>query len=176
MAKTYNTFTNVSTGDVYTAASHNAILQNLAGYRVPPACKARRTSAQTIANSAATAIQFDASDSFDTDTMHDTVTNNTRITVNTSGIYIVTGQIYFASSATGSYRVISIAKNGTELASANFGAGTDRRCTLTYIDAAANATDYYELLAFQDSGGNLNTSVVHGVTSEFSVAWLGQVS
>jgi hypothetical protein len=176
MPKTYNTIPTVSTGDVYTATAHNAIGTTINSMRVPPSCKARRTSVQTIANASATAIQFDASDSFDTDTMHDTVTSNTRITVNTSGIYIVTGQIYFATSATGSYRVISIAKNGTELASANFGAGTDKRCTLTYIDAAANATDYYELLAYQDSGGNLNTQTVHGVTSELSATWLGQVS
>lgn len=175
MPKDYNSFTDVATGDVYSAASHNLILENINNYRVPPMCKARRTTTQSIPNGAATSIQLNATDAFDTDTMHDTVTSDTRITVNTAGIYLVQGNLSFVTSATGSYRLIGINKNGVELVSANFGAGTDKRCSIAYVDAAASASDYYELWAYQDSGGALNVTPL-GNAIELSVVWLGQVS
>jgi hypothetical protein len=50
------------------------------------ACKVTRTTNQSIPYATDTAVQF-TSESFDTDGMHDNVTNNTRITINTAGIY-----------------------------------------------------------------------------------------
>lgn len=55
-----------------------------------PACRVRRSGNgnQSIPAGALTAISFD-SERFDTDTMHDNLTNPTRITFNTAGIYVM---------------------------------------------------------------------------------------
>lgn len=49
-------------------------------------CRITRTTTQSIAHSTLVEIQFDA-EVFDNDGMHSTSTNNTRITINTAGIW-----------------------------------------------------------------------------------------
>lgn len=53
----------------------------------PPACKITHSVAQSIADASATTVAFD-SEVYDTDSMHDIVTNNSRITINTAGLYL----------------------------------------------------------------------------------------
>ena len=55
-------------------------------------CRIRQSSGQSITLNTLTALNFDTED-FDTDTMHDNVTNNTRITFATTGKYLVTGAV-----------------------------------------------------------------------------------
>ena len=61
MAKDYNTFSDVSTGDVYTAAAHNLLLENVENYRVPPSCLLTR-SGQSITASTCLLYTSDAAD------------------------------------------------------------------------------------------------------------------
>jgi len=51
-------------------------------------CRANRTSAQSIPHATLTIVAFN-SELFDTDGMHSTVTNNSRITIQTAGVYDV---------------------------------------------------------------------------------------
>ena len=177
MAKDYNVVPDKASGDQFTEEMWDDYIKtNINNHRVPPACKAVRTTSQTITNATATAIQFDAADAFDTDTMHDVSTNNTRITPGTLGIYLVTANIYWASSAGGNYRVAAIGINGTEVQSTNGNATGDVRVNVTGIFSITSASDYFSLIAFQNSGGNLGLAQVHGVTAELAVTWLGQVS
>lgn len=83
-------------GQTLTAASMNAITENtrvLNGGRtasaVAPTVKATRiTSNQTVTVSASDPFQWNG-ESWDTDTMHDNTTNNSRITFTTAGLYLV---------------------------------------------------------------------------------------
>jgi hypothetical protein len=62
MAKTYNTFTDVATGEVLTATNFNNVLENVGNYRVPPMCRAVRSTNQSFASGALAAVNFDAED------------------------------------------------------------------------------------------------------------------
>ena len=99
-----------------------------------------------------------AAESFDTDTMHSNVTNNTRITFTTAGKYLVGGIV-----ASGANTVIGarVRLNGTTVLGAqvqgNSGAG-ERACVTTVYDAAAS--DYVELQGYastQNSTGDYQT-------------------
>ncbi|GAI75713.1 unnamed protein product, partial [marine sediment metagenome] len=55
---------------------------------------------QNTSNYISTILAFD-SEEYDTDNIHDTVTNNSRLTCKTAGKYIVLGYVYFVFDATG---------------------------------------------------------------------------
>ena len=75
-----------------------------------PAVRAYRTATQSLTNSTWTSIAL-TSESFDTEDLHDTATNNSRVTIKTPGIYQITGHLYFGANTTGS-RQARIYKNG----------------------------------------------------------------
>ena len=174
MAKDYNSFTDVATGDVYTAAAHNLILENINNYRVPPMCMATRSGTQSALNTTFTAVQFNGTDKYDTDSMHDPASNNTRITINTAGVYVVQGEMYWGAAATG-VRLGRIRLNGvTTLNTAivpNTG-GSDGVSTAVGVTYPFAVNDYIELLGYQSSGGALNMQA----SCFLSAAWIGQVS
>jgi hypothetical protein len=80
MAKTYPTIGPFTAGDILTAATMTDIQTNLTNQRVPPMCRINQTSGQTINDATNTVLTF-AGEQFDTDGMHDLVTNNSRITI-----------------------------------------------------------------------------------------------
>jgi hypothetical protein len=101
---------------------------------------------------------------FDTDTMHDNTTNNSRLTVNTAGVYLVgfTGRIGDGVNDkqiwvsihhldSGGSQVSGSARSFTEDAF-NF-AETWGPVTFMLVDA--NATDYFEMGCRNESGGNV---------------------
>jgi hypothetical protein len=125
-----------------------------------PACRAYRTTAQSIPDSTWTSIAFDA-ENFDTQNMHDNVTNNTRITIppGGDGIYLIAAGIGFAANGTG-IRGVRFYKNGTTIIAAantaNPGAAYVGRVVLTTVESLV-AGDYVEVQAWQNSGAALNT-------------------
>jgi hypothetical protein len=60
-----------------------------------PTVKAKRTSTQTISDATWTSVALNATDDWDTHTMHDTSTNNSRITIPTGwgGKYRFTARV-----------------------------------------------------------------------------------
>lgn len=121
----------------------------------------KSSSAQVIGTSAMTPITFDA-ESFDIGTLHDNVTNNSRITIPTGGdvgAWFLTGQVSFVFNATGD-RTVALFKNGAQVASiiTRASAGTSTVLPVHFIDDVPTVGDYYEVQVFQDSGGNLNVS------------------
>lgn len=70
--------------------------------------------AQSIADNTLTNVAFANSDLYDTDSMHDPVTNNDRIVCNTAGAYLFTPLAVFASNATG-LRLCALYLNGSVL-------------------------------------------------------------
>lgn len=129
---------------------HNAHANN-------PACDVYHLAAQSIPNTAWTAVTFD-SETADTDAMHEGVTNPTRITFQTAGTYLVTAYAAFASSGTGS-RGLMFQRGGI------YNAGRVYIPTVAYPEEPGlcvtqlesySAGDYVQLLTYQNSGGALN--------------------
>lgn len=95
---------------------------------------------------------------FDTDSMHDNVTNNSRLTVNSAGKYLFTGHISLGGG-TGSLRLFRMVKNGLSQPQAGLGIpppgangiGMNISCILNM-----GVGDYVALELLHDSGGAIN--------------------
>lgn len=122
-------------------------------------CKATATGTVVASGGASTAIQFNGED-FDTASMHDNATNNTRITIPSGGdvgFWLLTAQISFPANATG-HRKLDILENGVSIAQVDVGTAGGGNPTVLPILAVLNAPavgNYYEVAATQLSGGNL---------------------
>lgn len=135
-------------------------------------CSLYKSALQTITTATNTVLTWD-SENFDTNTFHNNVTNNSRITIPSGkdGYYLFNIACAW-SGATGDFRLLRLYKNGAEItfnyvAPATYGPGQ----ALTYM-ASAVATDYFEVYVYQDSGANRN---VAGGTAEsnFQCQYLG---
>jgi hypothetical protein len=123
-----------------------------------PSCYVYLTADQSINNTTDTAISW-TSESYDTDTMHDTSGSQSRITINTAGKYSLKSKISFAVNATGR-RYIFVKKNGADLQGGYFETTVNPTASAQthaeiVIDVNATATDYFEIFAYQASGGAL---------------------
>ena len=177
MAKDYNTFSDVSTGDVYTAAAHNLILENVNNYRVPPMCRVYRSSDLT-SYSSGTAITWNAED-YDTDGMF--TASSTDITINTAGIYLVVLNIYWTASATVATASAGIVEDGSTIQSkaSSDGSATGGVVHQTGVFSFPAATVLTSIASF--SGGSnyaiKGTAAANSnANSHMSVTWLGQAS
>jgi hypothetical protein len=123
-----------------------------------PGVRVTDAGGQTISNTTFTAIDFDT-DRWDEFDMHDTSTNNSRITCIVDGRYIMGGAVQWDANATG-YRWLSVRLNGSSHVVAdrviNLSAQTFEQSVSTYFDLSKD--DYIELVVWQNSGGNLNTN------------------
>lgn len=164
-----------STGDGLTAADWNTYVRDNANFLYqPPRVDVYHSTDQSIANATDTALSFD-SERYDTDTMHSTVTNNSRVTVNTEGLYTVSAGIEFASNTTGSRQVVIQVNGSSSIAVANTPSGATlgvvRLSTSTTWYASAG--DYFQVLVYQDSGGALNALGVQPRAPFLRAAWVG---
>src|SRR5678815_4874680 len=78
---------------------------------VGPKARVYHNTTQSIANNTNVALAFN-SERFDTDTIHDLSTNNSRLTCRTAGTYLLLGHFGTAANATGR-RVIAIRLTGS---------------------------------------------------------------
>lgn len=115
---------------------------------------------QSIADSTFTVITF-PSELRDTDGFHDPVTNNSRLTI-PSGVSKVTlrASLRFAANATG-FRAMQIKKNGGSVAGMGYAdiPAVNGNITVLATETAVLDViegDYFEVEAYQTSGGNLN--------------------
>lgn len=127
-----------------------------------PLARMRRTSAQNLANNVWTEIVMNQEDEV-RGGMTTSVTTG-RITVPIAGRYRVSGVLSFAASGGGTYRVVTVAKNGVAYDApgsfrgvAHPNAGFRSLPVLTDIVNLA-AGDTVSLLGLQDSGGPLDVS------------------
>ena len=125
-----------------------------------PRVRLSNSAVQAIANGAWTPIAFDT-ERWDNKNLHDTPTNNTIITIQEDGLYLITGGLSFAGTSSQGTRMIGIRSNGVNhLALSQFpGNGaypvSVNVTTLYYLYAGI----YVELCAFQNSGASINTVV-----------------
>lgn len=116
------------------------------------------TGNQTIPNNITTILNFD-NEIFDTESYHDNVTNNSRLTIPEDGFYVLTGTIDWDQNATGE-RQLQFFKNSSSIdlverdtAVAGF---RHRQNGATITQAIAG--DYFELGVFQNSGAPLDAN------------------
>ncbi len=138
-----------------------------------PAARVTRSSPQTIPDSLNTNLAFDQ-ERYDTAAVHDTATNNSRLTAPVNGIYAVTAQFTWGGSAGTGSRLAGLMKNGSTLiARSQQLPGDDDENITTQVHLAAG--DYVEVVVLQTSGGNLAVAVngmAQQLTPELSLTWL----
>jgi len=126
-----------------------------------------RDSAFSVPNDAWTAIPFNL-EHWDTDTMHDTVTNSERLTCKAAGVYISIGNVSWAANNVGN-RMLGIRKNNSDwVALVNdqaLSSGGKILLVATVMEMAVN--EYVELMVWQNRGGNLDVIFSAGNSPEF---------
>jgi hypothetical protein len=136
------------------------------GHATMPSCRVYHNTTQSTATGGSTTLAFN-SERFDTDTMHDVSTNNSRLTAKTAGKYLIIGSVAWADNATG-IRGIAIVKGGGSQIAYTMHAAPATFCfqtVSTIIDMAIN--EYVELSAYQTSGGALNILNISAHSPEF---------
>jgi len=127
---------------------------------------------QSFSNATAAVLTWN-SESYDTNSYHSTVTNTGRLTVPSTGYYLLTGFVIFASNATGS-RILEFKKNGTTCGYVENGAATTGATQLQLtVPLLASATDYFEVFGYQNSGSTLATAAGGEGFNFFSIVSLG---
>ena len=124
---------------------------------------------QSIPNSSWTTLSFN-SERFDTDTIHDTVTNNARLTCKTAGKHIITVNLLFDVSATG-LRAARFLVNGATSIAEQYQAPSPASYTAvtvaTIYDLAVN--DFVIVQAFHQHGSALNILSIGNLSPEFAM-------
>lgn len=145
----------------------------------PPRVKVYKTASQSIGNSGWACLTWNA-EAFDSDTMHDNTTANSRITFTTAGTYQITYNAMWANNSTG-LRNHTIEKNGNTTQ----GNGTPVVEPFAIAPVAASYTgasisvvasfvagDWIQAFAWQNSGGALNLVGGSEAHSTFSARWV----
>lgn len=177
MPKTYNTFTNVSTGDVLTATNFNNVLTNIGNYRVPPMAMLQLTSDTTVTNNSD--ISWSTTPVYDTDGMF-AAGSPTRLTCQTTGVYLVTFHVGLQAATSLSAPYAYIGRTGSlNYASATFAVGgTASSIAISTVMTLTATTDYITAgVGFTATGA----VTAFGTTNDsrrgrLTATWLGQVS
>lgn len=133
-------------------------------------CRVYRQLVQSIPDSTWTAVAF-THELYDTDTIHSTSSNTSRLNCNTAGVYTISGHIEFEEDdpAVG-YRAVAIKFNGT-----TYIAKVDKEAcnvnpsfsvTTLYNLAVA---DYVELFVYQTAGHALDVEVKSNWSPHFAM-------
>lgn len=118
-----------------------------------------KTAVQSIPNTTSTVVTWDT-EAFDPDSMHDNATNNSRLTINTEGTYLIGASVLFATNAVG-FRQVEILINGvavTPFVSVAAAAGNPTTVVAAQTHALV-VTDYVEVQVHQNSGGALDVQI-----------------
>ena len=149
-------------GDKITAANWNTYERDAMSFLLsPPRCYVYLTTVPSPANGVETLISWDT-ELYDTDTMHSTSTNASRLVATTTGLYACSFQVAWTGNATG-VRGVHVRKNsagnvasGTQMARSFIPTGNISGNSVNCVaDLQMTATDYLEVFTYQSSGGAL---------------------
>jgi len=148
-----------STNEVVTAANMNThVRDNVAFLGSPPSVAVSNSASVLTTNSTFTFMNANT-ELWDTDSMHSTVTNTSRLTATTAGRYQLTVTMRFGINATGSrvigYRVNGGGSNIQLMTGLNTGVSVEMVLSGSDMLVMA-ATDYIETFSWQNSGGDLD--------------------
>jgi hypothetical protein len=175
MAKTYTAAGTVVAGEVYTAAAHNIIANDVNNLIVPPSVKVVRTSDTSYTS--ATSITWQSVSSgnaaWDTDGMW-AAGDPTKITFNTSGIYSIVFQFFMSGTSLANCLSFVVANNSTIFAEMDYTPPTTTQAlaTVSGIYNAA-AADYIQARVQYTGTGTMKGTTV---PSYLSATWIGRTS
>ncbi len=139
-----------------------------------PTASARvhHNTSQSIPNSFQTILAFNR-ERFDTDSIHDNVTNNSRLTCKTAGKYIIVGNVQYSANATG-IRQVNIRYNGSTIIAVEEKTNSGVYTTTLIVTCiyVMSVNDYVEIGCYQNSGGALNIINSSQFSPEFMMAML----
>lgn len=147
-----------------------------------PAVKVWKSTAQSITGSTETTLQWDVED-YDTDTMHDNSTNNSRLYAKTAGLYIITANVnYDIGSLPSMQQAYSfIRKNGSNvldkfyIRGVNWGTGGGVYShTLAVMEPMA-VNDYVEVRTYSNGSSPSVQGVLGSEPSHFEMAYVGRI-
>jgi hypothetical protein len=144
-----------------------------------PAARATNSSNQSIPASTPTTISLDT-EGFDTTNLHDTATNDSRLTAPITGVYQINGRVRWASGTNGN-RELRIEKDrgqplGKTIArEIDTASATDDLIQDVSTISFLAAGDYVELSVTQQNltATAVNTNADPHVAPELSMAWIG---
>jgi hypothetical protein len=117
-------------------------------------CRVYNNANQTVASSSATKMALNA-EQFDTDTMHDTSTNNSRVTIPEAGKYLCGFNTHVGGSAN-HIKTYLLLNNTTTIAvneTTHADGGAIHQIGSTIYDF--DVDDYIEMVVYQNSGGTI---------------------
>jgi hypothetical protein len=161
----------VAVGDKVTASLWNGDVRDGVNFLLsPPRVSVSNTAAHSHTSGTSLLLTWDT-EAWDTDTMHSTVTNTSRLTAVTAGTYQVVARLAVAANATG-IRSLDVRKNAAGVAAGGTRVGYDSQTPVTgavtsvavICDVALAANDYIECFGFQTSGGALSDDATAGLT------------
>lgn len=168
----------VVSGTTITTAWGNAVKTGLDYQANAPCCRVTHNAAQSITDAAEITVAFNV-EVFDPAGMHSTVTNNSRITFNDAGVYVVTfgGELVAAADYT-LITVRFVANGTTNIARAAIGTVANATQTpglhLATIYKFA-AGEWVDVRVLQDNTASAarNLLASTGLSPMFSAAWVG---
>ena len=156
-----------------TPTSKRVTLANVFGVALDVGARVYHDANQSTADNTDVVLAFN-SERYDTDAFHDTVTNNSRLTVPSGqgGKYLISGHVTWDTNDTGS-RYLKVLLNGaTTIASQQAPADNFNRMSITTI-YELSATDYIQLQSYQNSGDALNVLASSNYQAEFALQRIG---
>lgn len=144
----------------------------------PPACRVYHNATQSFTNNTEATVAFNSERFKTVAGMHNTVTNNSRITISDAGLYIVGAHIEFASAADYNlayayFRVNAATTIGSQSVGDYDTADAVRLNPVTIWKFAA--ADYVEVRALQANAAAAarNIGASSSQQCEFFVTWIG---
>lgn len=153
-----------SPGDKLGATTWDTQVRDVMNFLLdPPRCLVFRAVVQTITNGGTSLIGYD-SEVYDTDLMHSTSSNTSRITFTTAGTYLVhvhttlANAVYTTLDQTTNVNSGGSIGGGTTIRTASFdnNASLIQQCDFIF-ERSFNAGDYIENFITQTSGASRNT-------------------
>jgi len=140
-------------------------------------CRVTRTTGQGgIVSGVVTPIGFDLERN-DAPGWHSTTVNNSRVTVDVEGWFMLSGSVEWAAGSSVGSRYAHIRHNGTvevAIEGGPVGGSAEIRCCCPSIALYMNIGDYVELCVSHTAGGNQNINATAARSPEFSVVRVAQ--
>ena len=164
-----------STSQVLTVSGGVPTWATPAGGATFSGCSLRSSVDLTTTDATTLTVNFNT-ETFDVDGYHDTSTNTSRITIPSgkTGYFLISYNLRFNNNATG-YRNVNLLRNGSNIKTITVQAITSGSATSLGSTQIVYATtgDYFQLQAFQNSGGNLDLSGGTNDNQNFAITYLG---
>jgi hypothetical protein len=166
------TYLDAVSGAVITPDWGDRVKENLDALFNPPQAHAISPEGFFVPNNAVTALIF-GGERYDTDVIHSTTTNTSRLTCVRAGVHHLSAGMTYAGSAAGNLRIIAIRLNGVTTIAQFDGKplGTATVALAVSADYKLALNDYVEVITLQDSGGNLTS--LNSPMARLSMRWAG---